>query len=79
MTDLFEFTRKNWQPARHVWPILAAACLGLAVAVASWFAVSVWEERLAKAKFVALASDYRTVLQTGLDDYLDKLLAVRAF
>jgi len=79
MTDLFEFTRKNWQPARHVWPILAAACLGLTVAVTSWFAVSVWEERLAKAKFVALASDYRTVLQTGLDDYLGKLLAVRAF
>ena len=79
MTDLSEFTRKKWRPARHVWPIMAAACLGLAVAVASWFAVSVWEERLAKAKFVALASDYATVLQNGLDDYLGKLLAVRAF
>jgi diguanylate cyclase (GGDEF)-like protein len=79
MTELSEVTRRNWQPARHVWPIVAAACLGFAVAVASWFAVSVWEERLAKAKFAALASEYATVLQTGLDEYLGKLLAVRAF
>jgi CHASE1-domain containing sensor protein len=41
--------------------------------------VSAWEERLAKAKFTALASDYATVLQTGLDEYLAKILAVRAF
>jgi diguanylate cyclase (GGDEF)-like protein len=79
MTDLSEFTRKKWQPARHVWPIMAAACLGLAVAVASWFAVSVWEERLVRTRFVALAGDYATVLQSGLDEYLGKILALRAF
>ena len=78
MPDLSEFARK-WRPVRHVWPIVAAACLGLAVAVAAWFAVSVWEERLARAKFTAIAGDYASVLQNGLDDHLGKILAVRAF
>jgi diguanylate cyclase (GGDEF)-like protein len=78
MPELSELSIK-WQPARHVWPIVAAACLGLAVAVAAWFAVSAWEERLAKAKFIATASDYASVLQNGLNDYLGKLRAVRAF
>jgi CHASE1-domain containing sensor protein len=79
MPELFELISRMWQPARQVWPIVAAACLGLALAVAAWFAVSIWEERLARAKFTALASDYATVLQTGLDDHLGKILAVRAF
>src|SRR4030067_3414356 len=78
MPDLSEFARE-WGPVRHVWPIVAAACLGLAVAVAAWFAVSVWEERLARAKFTAIAGDYASVLQNGLDGYLGKILAVRAF
>lgn len=78
MSDLSDLSKK-WRPARHVWPLVAIACLGLSVAVAAWFAVSVWEERLAKAKFTAVASDYAAVLQNGLSDYLDKLLAVRAF
>jgi CHASE1-domain containing sensor protein len=37
------------------------------------------EERLAKAKFTAVASDYASVLQNGLDDYLGKIIAVQAF
>ena len=78
MPDLSEFKRE-WRPVRHIWPIVAAAGLGLAVAVAAWFAVSVWEERLARAKFTAVAGDYASVLQNGLDDYLGKILAVRAF
>lgn len=78
MPDLSEFTRK-WRPVRHIWPIVAAACLGLAVAAAAWFAVSVWEERLARAKFTDVAGDYAAVLQSGLDEYLSKIVAVRAF
>jgi CHASE1-domain containing sensor protein len=78
MPDLSEYTRK-WRPVRHLWPIVAAACLGLAVAVAAWFAVSVWEDRLARTKFNNVAGDYASVLQNGLDDYLSKIVAVRAF
>jgi hypothetical protein len=36
--------------------------LGVAVGVAAWIAVSIWEERLAKAKFNDVAADYTTVL-----------------
>jgi CHASE1-domain containing sensor protein len=32
-----------------------------------------------QGEFTAVASDYATVLQTGLDDYLGKILAMRAF
>jgi diguanylate cyclase (GGDEF)-like protein len=78
MSDLSEVKRK-WQPVGHIWPILAAACLGLAVAISAWFAVSVWEERLAKAQFIDVAGDYATALQNGVDEYLRKFVAVRAF
>jgi diguanylate cyclase (GGDEF)-like protein len=78
MPDLAVPVRK-WQPAGHVWPITVAACLGLSVAVAAWYSVASWEERLARAKFNAVASDYATVLQNGVDDYLDHIVAVRAF
>src|SRR5680860_1486768 len=63
----------------HIWPLLAVGALGVALAVAAWMAVSVWEQRLAKAKFNDVAGDYATVLQNGLNDYVGKLTAVRAF
>jgi hypothetical protein len=49
------------------------------LAAAAWITVSVWEERLAKARFNAVAGDYATVLQSGLNGYLDKIRALRAF
>ena len=39
----------------------------------AWLVVSVWEERLARAKFTAIAGDYASVLQNGLDEYLAKI------
>jgi CHASE1-domain containing sensor protein len=74
-----QVVKSRWQLAGHSWPLLVAACLGLAVALSAWFVVSAWEERLAKAKFLDVAGDYATVLQNGLDEHLAKLLAVRAF
>ncbi len=78
MPDLPD-VRRSWQSIGQSWPLVAAACFGLVAAAAAWFAVSVWEERLAKAKFYTVADDYAEVLQNGLDDYIGKLLAVRAF
>jgi diguanylate cyclase (GGDEF)-like protein len=77
MQDLPESSK--WPPTRHVWPLLAVASLGLAVAVAAWFAVAGWEERLAKAKFNDIAGDYSTVLQNGVDHYVGEIAAIRAF
>ena len=78
MADLSEYSRK-WRPASHTWPIAAAALLGVAVAVSAWFAVSVWEQRLARAKFNAVAGNYASILQNGLDDFLANITALRAF
>ncbi len=78
MSDL-PHVRRKWQPIGQFWPILAAGCFGLVVAVSAWFAVSIWEERLARATFNDVAGDYVEVLQNGLDEYVGKLLAVRAF
>ena len=78
MPDLSEYSRK-WRPASHTWPIAAAALLGVAVAVSAWFAVSVWEQRLARAKFNAVAGNYASILQNGLDDFLANITALRAF
>jgi diguanylate cyclase (GGDEF)-like protein len=78
MPDLPDIKR-TWQPIGQLWPILAAACFGLFVAVSAWFVVSVWEERLARAKFNDVAQDYAEALQNGLNEYLGKILAVRAF
>jgi diguanylate cyclase (GGDEF)-like protein len=78
MSDLPHIRRK-WQPIGQFWPILAAGCFGLVVAISAWFAVSIWEERLARATFNDVAGDYAEILQNGLDEYVGKLLAVRAF
>ena len=78
MHDLPEAISKRPRVAQ-VWPLLAVGLLGLAVVVAAWSAVSVWEERLARAKFNDVAGDYATVLQNGLNEYLDKIRALRAF
>jgi len=63
----------------HYVPILTVACLGLLSAVAVWITVSAWEQRLANQAFNNVAGDYREVLQNGLDQYLDKIRALRAF
>ena len=78
MPDLPD-VRRTWQSIGRFWPIAGAACFGLVVAIAAWLAVSVWEERLATAKFNNIAGDYAAVLQNGFDDYVGKLVAVRAF
>ncbi len=78
MWDVSEHSRK-WRSAGHAWPLVAAGCLGLVVAVSAWFAVSIWEQRLARAKFNAVAGDYASILQNGLDDFLGSIYALRAF
>ncbi len=78
MQDLSGALSKRLHLAQ-VWPLVAVGLLGLVLAAAAWITVSVWEERLAKARFNAVAGDYAAVLQSGLDGYLDKIRALRAF
>jgi diguanylate cyclase (GGDEF)-like protein len=71
--------KKRWGRGMYYVPILAVACLGLVSAALAWVTVSAWEERLAKQAFNDVAGDYGNVLQSGIDRYLEKLIAVRAF
>lgn len=68
MPDLSEF-RSDWPRRRHFLPLVAIGVLGLVLSVASWFAVSAWEKRLADESFRNVAGD-AAVLQNGLDQHL---------
>jgi CHASE1-domain containing sensor protein len=74
MLDLPDINRR-WQPIGHLWPVIVAACFGLVVAITAWFAVSIWEERVARVKFNSAAQDYAEALQNGLNEYLSKIRA----
>ena len=65
--------------ARPFGPAVAAAAIGLALSVLAWFAVATWEDRLAKEDFAKSAADHAQALQAGLNEYLYKLVALRAF
>jgi diguanylate cyclase (GGDEF)-like protein len=75
----FTDARPERSKTRRFMPLFATALLGALVAAGAWYAAFNWEERLAKAGFTTIAGDYVSVLQTGLDRYVGKLLAVRAF
>jgi diguanylate cyclase (GGDEF)-like protein len=62
----------------HVLPSLTAAVVGLALSVSAWFAVSLREDRLAALELSAHANDHALVLQSGIDAYLSKIVALRA-
>jgi methyl-accepting chemotaxis protein/CHASE1-domain containing sensor protein len=55
-----------------------AAVLGVAASMAVGFAVLRWEGSQAEATFDSIAENNFMVLQHGLDEYLTKLLALRA-
>jgi diguanylate cyclase (GGDEF)-like protein len=57
---------------------VSAACVGIFLAVAAASVMSLWEERLAKTGFDAIAENHAMVLQNGLNEYLSKLGALRA-
>jgi diguanylate cyclase (GGDEF)-like protein len=67
-----------WLRTSHVLPMLTAAGLGVAVSIAAWFVVALWEDRHAKLEFDAIAENHFMVLQSGLNEYLHKLRALRA-
>jgi diguanylate cyclase (GGDEF)-like protein len=57
----------------------AAVLLGIALSLIAFFAVSAWEDRAAERNFATLAQEHVRTLQAGLDDYVGKLVALRAF
>jgi diguanylate cyclase (GGDEF)-like protein len=64
--------------AQHVRRSVVAALVGLALSLSAWFTVSLREDRLAALELNARADDYALILQNGIDEYLNKVVALRA-
>jgi diguanylate cyclase (GGDEF)-like protein len=68
----------SWR-TRTILPGLLVACVGIALSLGAWFAVSVRENRLAEIDFVARAKGHALVMQNEINDQLEKVSALRAF
>ena len=67
--------------AKDIRPFAAAlvvGLIGLALSAVSWVVIATWEDRLAKLDFERIADDHGKSLQSGLDQYLQELIALRA-
>ena len=67
-------------PMRRLRPFLSAVTIGLIgliCAITAWFAVAAWEDNEARESFENSASDHVQALQTGLDEYLHAISALR--
>lgn len=60
-------------------PVLAAAIIGVTISVLAWVFVAAREDRLARQELNESAADHASALQSGLDEYLVKLVALRSF
>jgi diguanylate cyclase (GGDEF)-like protein/PAS domain S-box-containing protein len=68
---------KRWR-GPHVLPSVAAAVIGVVLSVSAWFAVSSREDRLAELELSARVNDHALILQNGINNYLDRVVALRA-
>ncbi len=59
-------------------PSFAAALIGTMLSIAAALVVSRWEDRNAERTFDVIAENHSMALQHGLDEYLTKLMALRA-
>ena len=67
--------------AKDIRPFVAGfvvGLIGLALSAVSWVVIATWEDRLAKLDFEKIAEDHGKSLQSGLDQYLQELIALRA-
>jgi diguanylate cyclase (GGDEF)-like protein/PAS domain S-box-containing protein len=63
---------------KHSRPAIIAAGIGLLVTFAASYAVGRWENRVASAEFVSAAKNQATLLQNGINEYRQRLMALRA-
>jgi diguanylate cyclase (GGDEF)-like protein len=62
----------------HVTRVVATAVMGVTLSVCAWLVASHWENRVAELEFSARANNIASTLQTGLNEYLAKIVALRA-
>jgi CHASE1-domain containing sensor protein len=69
---------KNWRRFRPFVPVLAVAMVGVAVSLLVSYLAAASVSRAFVQEFSGRAHNQAIVLQSGIDDYWDKLYAVRA-
>ena len=57
---------------------MAAACVGVTLSVGAWYAVAHREDRLAETELSARANSHALLLESGIKQYLDKIVALHA-
>jgi diguanylate cyclase (GGDEF)-like protein len=58
--------------------VIAIAVMGTALSICAWLVASHWEDRIDELEFSARANNVGSTLQTGLNEYLGKVVALRA-
>ena len=65
-------------PLRYLAPVLAVGFVGVAVSIAIWYLMLAAENRASVQEFLSRADNQGSALQNGLNEYGDRLYAVRS-
>jgi CHASE1-domain containing sensor protein len=69
---------KHFGKSRQLIPCMLAAFIGIGVSVIAAGLTASWENKHAEAQFKAVAENHYMVVQNGLNEYVNRLRAVRA-
>src|SRR3984957_18377118 len=67
-----------WGQSKHFLPMLMASANGVALSIGGGLLVSQWEDRVAIREFQSIAENQTGILQNGINQYLSRLVALRA-
>jgi diguanylate cyclase (GGDEF)-like protein len=70
--------RKLWDSAKPFLPIFMASAIGAALSIGGALLVSQWENRVGIREFHFVAENQSGTLQNGINQYLSRLVALRA-
>jgi diguanylate cyclase (GGDEF)-like protein len=70
--------RELWHQSKHFLPMFMASAIGAALSIGGGLLVSQWEDRVGIQEFQSVAENQSGILQNGIDQYLSKLVALRA-
>src|ERR1700682_1885944 len=70
--------RKPWHRRRHFLPPFMAAVIGVTLSIGAGLLVWQWEDRVGIQEFHSVAENQSGILQNGINQYLSRLVALRA-
>lgn len=72
------FGRKLWDASKHFLPMFTASAIGVALSIGAALIVSQWEDRVGIREFYSVAENQSGILQNGINQYVSRLVALRA-